>query len=166
MTDITLCQNIARAFWKVGKECNDTSRDAQYQTETFPEPYSSDDGNFDYTFYNIPAIVNLALSCELYLKGLLLRELSEEQLAKTHDLKILYDKLSDEQRETASTWFSEHIKYDVLLEDTMKTHAKSFQSWRYVYERRNISSKAYTDNLQLAAEAIRYLYFRKGEKHA
>lgn len=71
--------------------------------------------------YFTPAIVCISFSYELYLKVLLLYY--EIDIAKTHKLSDLYDKLPDETRNK--------IKFDVAI---LKELSNYFVDKRYLYE--------------------------------
>lgn len=90
----------------------------------------------------IPNFVNIAFSCELYLKSILLHK--GKSIAKTHDLNELYEeiiKYIDE--ECFLKVLREEISKDPLysIDDTrrdlismLSKHKELFVDWRYIFE--------------------------------
>ena len=80
-----------------------------------------------------PMIVNLALSCELFLKS----ELPESELGvgSGHNLKILYNKLDDSLKaEVRMSVVAECGADDEWFYNALDRTAKAFPDWRYYYE--------------------------------
>lgn len=138
-----LRRNTANAFLNVGIYCN--KYDKQIQTESIL--FSCD------AFYAIPAIVNIAFACELYLKALIVRETNKPAIG--HDLAALYDQIPPSIRNVVENQFKNKCKYPVSLSETLEMHKKAFENWRYIFEGKNKESEAYPDNLILAAEVLR-----------
>lgn len=111
----------------------------------------------------IPNFVNIAFSCELYLKSILLY--TAKSKIKTHDLNELYEeiiKYIDE--ESFLKVLREEISKDPLysVDDTrrdlismLSKHKKLFVEWRYIFEGK--VEKPYIVDLVLInfAEALR-----------
>ena len=96
--DEELCFNTADAFLDVGIYCNEYDKRAQAESILF----ACD------AFYAIPAIVNIAFACELYLKALILRETSKP--SRGHNLSALYDK--------------SQLQFAILLRTNLRTNVK------------------------------------------
>ena len=79
---------------------------------------------------NIPAIVNAAFACELYLKSILGTN------TKEHNLAILYSQLDNEKqsriRQYVDKSFDGHSIYS--FDSCLKRAANVFVNWRYIYE--------------------------------
>lgn len=151
--DEELCFNTADAFLDVGMYCNEYDKRAQAESILF----ACD------AFYAIPAIVNIAFACELYLKALILRETSKP--SRGHNLSALYDKIPTPIRNIVENQFENKCKNPVSLLETLEIHKNSFDNWRYIHEHKNKDSEAYLDNLILAAEVLRNELERKKLKH-
>lgn len=140
-----LCIAIANAFLEIGKESNEYDRVAQ----------SSDILFHDDAFYALPAIVNTALSCELYLKAEILASPSCSNVPQEHFLMDLFRKLPNEKRNVLCQEYIRRRKNQSELEETFLIHSDSFRKWRYAFEKDNTFIEAYPDNLILAAEVLR-----------
>ena len=141
-----LCHNVANAFLDIGSYSNELDK----QIKTTRIQFACD------SFYSIPAIVNIAFACELYLKALLTRESEKAgKLKYEDDLLLLYKDLPSCLCDNLAYRFEEKCKYPVTLEQTFEIHAKAFQTWRYIYEADKSKSIAYPENLLLAAEVLR-----------
>lgn len=87
-------------------------------------------GRAKYSAINIPAIVNAAFACELYLKSMLNKKKG------VHNLKALFKLLDTDIQEQIKSYvdkkLNKHCSYsfDICLERA----AKVFIEWRYIYE--------------------------------
>ena len=80
----------------------------------------------------IPAIVNFAFACELYIKSRL-KQIGKA--SKGHELKKLYNKLDDAFKNYLSLEYQEALETDqASFEKDIETFSNAFVSWRYVYE--------------------------------
>lgn len=83
-----------------------------------------------------PFFVNAALSCELYLKAIMIFESDNDEFITGHDLKKLYEKISDNAKSMIRTnydnlYLKPHkVSFDNLLGDEFVP----FVSWRYTFE--------------------------------
>ena len=79
---------------------------------------------------NIPAIVNAAFACELYIKSILVTT------TKEHDLEILYSQLDNEKQSEIRSYvdkcFNGHPTYK--FDTCLKRASNAFVDWRYIYE--------------------------------
>lgn len=137
--------NTAIAFLDIGSYANDLDRDFSRQSMQF----KSD------AYYAIPSLVNLAFSCEIFLKAIL--NISNVEYGKTHSLCDLYNKLPDVAKAQLNIAFKDRCAYPVSFEETMKVHSNTFPDFRYIFEEKNKLAYGYPDNLQLAAEVMRDL---------
>lgn len=85
-------------------------------------------------FYDDPAIVNAAFSCEVFLK--LLLRLEQIDLRKSHNLKQLFEKLPPEIIETVKYQTIQKCGYwkDVWGQEILSQVSDAFEKWRYFYE--------------------------------
>lgn len=87
-------------------------------------------GRTCYSVLNIPAIVNAAFACELYIKSILATTI------KDHDLAILFAQLDNEMqkkiRQHVDNCFVGHPTYS--FDSCLKRAANAFIDWRYIYE--------------------------------
>ena len=89
-------------------------------------------GCTQYSVVNIPAIVNAAFACELYMKSLI----KEKENKQGHDLKELFDKLTNETQEQIKQFVNEKLETQPFYSfDTLLDLAKNaFVEWRYIFE--------------------------------
>lgn len=135
---------MANVFYDIGRLANEYNKDAGTASLLF----ASD------TFYAIPAIVNLAFACELYLKALLYRS-GDRKVIQSHCLNKLFSMLPDSTQGQMENEYAARSRYPVTLKQTLGVHSKAFENWRYAYEPDKKNIEAYPDNLLLAAEIIR-----------
>ena len=87
-------------------------------------------GRTCYHVVNIPAIVNAAFACELYMKSILGTN------TKEHNLSLLYSQLNIEKqiriRQYIDKSFDGHLIYS--FDTCLKRAANVFVDWRYIYE--------------------------------
>ena len=77
-----------------------------------------------------PVVVNLAFSCELYMKALLMLQRKTREIIIGHELNQLFSELNEDIRER-------------ILRETnirnwdrfMKDSSNAFEAWRYFYEK-------------------------------
>ena len=74
-----------------------------------------------------PTIVNISFACELFLKCLLVKN---DILIKKHNLKHLFDKLDDTQKEQIKRR-TKATDFNAILE----IHSEYFENFRYFYEK-------------------------------
>ena len=104
-------------------------------------------------FYAVPAIINISFACELYLKAICL--IKNIKFGKIHSLIKLFELLSDEDRQALKEKYNLSKNNTMTFEEVLEIHSKSFETWRYAYEKNNQNVVAYIDNLQLATETLR-----------
>ena len=92
----------------------------------FPEDLfdESDDGH-----WFVPYIVNLSFACELYLKSLFSDGESE---TRGHCLDVLYNQLSDEQKNLILN--RPEFKGDKDFISNITRYNRMFEKWRYCFE--------------------------------
>lgn len=81
---------------------------------------------------NVPAIVNAAFACELYLKSLI------NEHVETHNLKTLYESLDEITRNTVSLLINKKIhnyNQGFIFDACLENAANVFVDWRYIYEK-------------------------------
>lgn len=85
-------------------------------------------------FYSVPAVVNSAFACEVFLK--LLLEMEQIAIKKTHQLEDLFDQLPDQVK--ADIQQNTMQKYgtwtDVFGLSLLHQVSDAFVTWRYNYE--------------------------------
>lgn len=141
--DMKLCLNEADAFFDIADYCNHIDIEAQ----SAPILFSYD------AFYFFPAIVNLTLSTELYLKALIMK--CCDSYPRVHGMIELFESLPEDIRVKLELSYSNAIKYDVTLYKTLQIHENAFVKWRYAFEPQNQDVVAYFENLKIAATIIR-----------
>ena len=108
------------------------------QADDFYEAYSRciepkhqrfEDGRQVGDVVNVPAIVNAAFACELYLKSLIGKEL------QTHDLSVFYRSLKQEIKEEIEDRYRDKKVFEIdTAYQAIKTVGKTFVEWRYLYK--------------------------------
>ena len=90
-------------------------------------------------FVGVPAIVNAAFACELYLKSLLGEKIKEIDHREWHDLKALYSQLDTPLQNQIREYVETHwIQPDGHSFDDQLERAKDvFVSWRYIFEEKH-----------------------------
>lgn len=143
--DATFCKNIADSYLQTAIYCNELDRTAAHQNILF----TSD------AYFAIPAITNMAFSCELFLKAIRMLT-SPDGAQKGHHLSGLYEDLTAQQKNTLEVIFKKYCPHEtVTFESTIKHHCKAFEEWRYVYENGKLQTPdAYIDNLLAAAMTL------------
>lgn len=77
-----------------------------------------------------PVMVNLAFSCELYMKALLMWQAQNQQVIDQHELVELFQRLPQSMQESLR---GEHgtERWECCLKDS----SDAFRQWRYFYEK-------------------------------
>jgi hypothetical protein len=81
----------------------------------------------------LPYITNMSFSLELYLKCLL--EIENINKPRTHEIAILYNKLSNNIKSKLSNNVPRYREF----EDSLKEISNAFEEWRYSYEKDKLS---------------------------
>ena len=84
----------------------------------------------------IPAYVNQAFACELFLKSLLYHH--EIDFPKTHNLKVLFDLLPEETQNDAKTRFK-RSEPNECLDKSLEDLGDAFQFARYPHEKKGLA---------------------------
>lgn len=142
--NVQLCVDMANAFLEVGIECNEKDRAVQTSGMLFRSE----------AFFAIPAIVNTAFACELYLKAILIK-LVPNPVLNDHALLDLFHQLPESIRSSLNNSYKNKSPYYMELEEVLAIHSESFKNWRYAYEIGKERIEAYPDNLIFVAEALR-----------
>lgn len=109
------CINMADVFYEVGKEWG-----------SFKKLLS--DSNSIYI-----AAVNLAFSCELYIKALL--GFRGKKPEKVHSLSALFNELPENDKTEIKKYYSP-INSSISFEFILEEHDKAFENWRYAFEKK------------------------------
>lgn len=90
-------------------------------------------------YVGVPAIVNAAFACELYLKSLIGEKIKELDRRDWHNLQSLYSKLDMPLQNLISKYIEAHwTQPDGHSFDDLFGHAKDvFISWRYIFEEKH-----------------------------
>jgi hypothetical protein len=117
----------------------------------------------------IPATVCRAFSAELYLKCLALLE--NGTITQTHNLKLLFSRLSPESRATIAARFEELMSaspaaqamksqlpdVSFAVDDVLDIVSEVFKQWRYAYENKAGSAYGLSELARAVSERIRDL---------
>ena len=147
--DSDFCKNAANAYLQTAIYCNEVDNNAKRQTLQFVSQ----------SFFSIPAIMNVAFACELFLKAICLYTNPDGTL-KGHYLSDLYEDLTTSQKTELEKIFRSHCLFEtVTLESTLKKHYRVFEDWRYIYEAEKVTNpsayEVYIDNLLAAAVSLK-----------
>lgn len=93
-------------------------------------PHKDDEGCWCEEVANIPAIVNAAFSCELYIKSMI----SESN--KEHNLKKLFAYLSQDYQNQIKDMVNSKLRNGCLynFDDCLEKACNVFVEWRYIFE--------------------------------
>ena len=114
-------KNIANDFYSAYKRCIEGKN-----------PHIDEYGRHVMEVVNVPAIVNAAFACELYLKLLIKSE------TRGHNLEILYNLLEPSDKYKIRISITEKLKRDSLekgFDYYLKVISDDFEYWRYIYEK-------------------------------
>ena len=147
--DADFCKNAANAYLQTAIYCNEVGKSTTNQTFQCSSQ----------SFFSIPAIMNVAFACELFLIAICLRTKSDGAL-RGHDLFMLHKDLKMTQKTELEKVFRSHCLFEsVTLESTLKNHCNVFKEWRYIYENEKVSNpsayEVYIDNLLAAAVSLK-----------
>ena len=102
---------------------------------------------------NIPAIVNAAFACELYLKSM------QNNNITTHKLNTLYGRLKKEDKKYIKDNVENKLKEeDKSFEEILGGLSGSFEFWRYVHEKDDLGKLGFQDTVKympILLEAIK-----------
>lgn len=113
--DLDICLDEARAFYEVGKGCVN----AECGLPISPRIY--------------PAIVNLAFSCELHFKALMIWRNTDRSFKMGHNLVDLFNLLSAADQNGIKGLYVSTIS-DRSFEDSIEEFDKAFDNWRYAFQ--------------------------------
>lgn len=147
--DADFCKNAAEAYLQTAIYCNEVDKNVAQQTVQF----------ISQSFFSIPAIMNVAFACELFLKAICL-ETNPSGTLKGHNLSALYEDLKIYQANDLEKIFRKHCAFkEVTLADTLRKHFRVFEDWRYIYENEKLADlsayEVYIDNLLAAAISLK-----------
>ena len=87
--------------------------------------------------YSIPEIVNLAFSCELYLKSLV--NFIGVAIKKEHRFTELYELLSEDiKNEIVRSWDDHNSRRKGLFKTLLKENSNAYYDWRYCHEKKEM----------------------------
>jgi len=113
--DLRDCLNEADAFYEVGKA------------------YAGADKMLPPSRFVYPVIVNLAFSCELYFKALMIWRNPDGMFEKGHSLVKLFGKLDEVDRGRIKELYVPDF-YNWVFDDAIEEFDIAFESWRYAFE--------------------------------
>lgn len=119
---------------------------------------STNPGNGD----DVPYCIALgSLACELYLKFIYSynyatdpnnRNSNVVSFSKVHDLNMLFNKLTTQQKTDIITYMA-----DTAFETNLKSHSDDFKTWRYIFEH-NIKNSDYQSTFLEKFVSVLYSY--------
>lgn len=147
--DADFCKNVANAYLQTAIYCNEVDKNTTNQTFQCVSQ----------SFFSIPAIMNVAFACELFLKAICLYT-NQKGALKGHYLRDLYKDLKTSQKIELEKIFRSHCLFEsVTLESTLKKHSRVFEEWRYIYENEKVTNpsayEVYIDDLLAAAISLK-----------
>ena len=113
--DFSVCRDAANQFFNISEWCS--------EKDVVEFLY---DGLYPYA-------VNIAFSCELYLKAIQIWESSKDEFKKGHKLKELFDSLNLNTKNQLKSSFDS--KYHKSIEDFLSENSDVFVDWRYALEK-------------------------------
>lgn len=129
--ELTICLAEACAFYEVGKS------------------YATSEHILGPDQYIYPVIVNLAFSCELYFKALMIWRNPDGSFNKGHSLVDLFDEISDTDKDSVKKLYIPKFS-GWSFESAIKEFDRSFDDWRYAFEVKE------DDNVCTIYELIRF----------
>ena len=79
-----------------------------------------------------PFTVNVAFSCELYMKAIMIYNSTDGTIARGHKLDELFNNLPDDAKTKIETSFNKKLKCD--LSSFLSEISTAFVEWRYAFE--------------------------------
>ena len=132
---------IADDFYEAYKRCVE------------PKNYRQDNGVRVADVVMIPATVNAAFACELYLKSM------QNNNITTHKLKTLYGRLKKEDKKYIKDNLENKLKEEnKIFEEILGGLSGSFEFWRYVHEKDDLGKLGFQDTIKympILLEAIK-----------
>ena len=113
--DLKACLDEANAFYEVAKH------------------YTGIDKMLPPSRYVYPVITNLAFSCELYFKVLMIWRDPDDLFTTGHPLAELFDKLSEVDQIGIKRLYKPDF-YNWDFDDAIGEFNNAFESWRYAFE--------------------------------
>ena len=115
--------------------------------------HENEDGIWQDSVVNIPAIVNGAFACELYIKSLLPEE---EHRKMRHHIKVGYSKLSLNHQENIKTNVLKNPIVEQLggFDICLSALATCFERWRYIFEYKDFGNVGLNGTLLLLPSFI------------
>lgn len=113
------------------------------QADDFAEAYNrcvqginqpNNDGYTSYSVVNIPAIVNAAFACELYLKSIINKKVYTHNLLELFQLLNTDLQLSIEQEANCKL---QKQNQDYYFKSCLERASNVFEDWRYIYEEKH-----------------------------
>ena len=115
-------QNIANDFYLAYKRCTEGK-----------DPHIDECGRHVMEVVNVPALVNAAFACELYLKMLI-----KDDTTRGHYLEVLFSQLEVGDKNKIRKIITERLKKESLekgFDYYLKGISNDFEFWRYIHEK-------------------------------
>ena len=80
-----------------------------------------------------PLFVNASLSCELFLKAIMIFESTDSSFCSGHDLNQLFEEISADAQNGISSYYQNRKVY-ISLQDLLGKYGDNFVEWRYCFE--------------------------------
>ena len=114
--DYEICLGEARAFLDAAKYCYNNKNISDF---------------LEYLMY--PFVVNLAFSCELFLKSIMIFRSNTNEFIAGHPLDDLFTALPVNDQNAIRALFA--LKCSDDLDILLKSHRDAFENWRYAFEK-------------------------------
>ena len=82
--------------------------------------------------FGSPHATNIAFACELFIKAILLKQKGKHP--NTHNLEKLFKMMNGKTQNQVIEKYNNYKNNCIDFKTALKTHSKSFEDWRYIYE--------------------------------
>lgn len=127
---------IEKTYWDLGMNIKDIADDFYVAYKRCTEgknPHIDESGRYVMETVNVPALVNAAFACELYLKKLI-----KDDTTRGHDLEVLFGQLEANDKDKIQAIISRRLQEESLekgFDYYLKGISNDFEFWRYIHEK-------------------------------
>lgn len=109
--------------------------------------HTDEDGRIIVETVNVPAIVNAAFACELYVKLLI-----KNKVTRGHNLSALFKRLEPKDKNTIKSSITERLERNLLEKGFnyyLKEISNYYEYWRYIHEKPDLGELGLNTGLQV-----------------